>query len=117
MIRKPTTVTVQWTEADPDLLRGDTTYDFIEFECLARLVARRKGSAGGYEKTKVTVAFDDGDTYECRLDLAEHDTHGFAHHVRSYLAFAETERGREYLRVNPALGDCLDFQRTIEFPA
>lgn len=111
---KPTTVTVNWSES-PDFRDGEVV-EFAAFERRARTAAYKRGSGGGYDKTNVTVAFDNGDTVGIRLDLAENDTHGVEHHVRGYLRFLETERGRDYYeRVGPAGRAFLDALRQIRF--
>ena len=66
MIR-PTTVFIHWSEAGHPL-NENTTMSFRDFEAAAEEAAI--GHPGGsYLKTKITVSFDDGSTYECRLDL------------------------------------------------
>ena len=69
---------------------------------------------GGYQKTSVTVNFDDGDSYQARLDLAASDTHGFTDHCLAMLAFAETEKGRAYYQADE-WQSLLEFVRGIDF--
>lgn len=88
---KPITVLVHWSES-PEFRDGESL-PFRDFERRAAKAAADKGRGGGYDKTKITVTFDNGDTYECRLDLAEDDDTGFEQHIRETLRFYETERG------------------------
>jgi hypothetical protein len=53
-------------------------------------------NSGGYDKTDVTICFDDGDTIKCRFDVKRNDSDGpiYDHVLRVY----------GYLLANP-LGD------------
>jgi hypothetical protein len=88
---RPITVHVHWSESDR--FRPDTVMPFREFEDRALSVAMRHKDRG-YLKTSVTVHFDDGSTYQCRLDLAEWDTHNFQHHIERGLRFAVSTEGQ-----------------------
>ena len=67
---------------------------FTRFETRARRVAFNHRT-GGYLKTRVRIGFDNGDSHELRLDLAEHQDQGFQHHVEQGLAWAETKAGQD----------------------
>lgn len=90
-VRRPVSVLVHWSESGE--WEEESTVPYAEFEQQAFAVALGY-VGGGYQKTKVTVNFDDGETYQCRIDLAAHDELGFADHCLGMLAFAETEQGR-----------------------
>lgn len=82
---KPISVKVHWSES-PEF-KEETMYDFMDFERKALEVAKTN-PRGGYDKTKVTVHFDNEETYECRLDLGcGGNDAGFADHCLSMLAY------------------------------
>ncbi|HIF9544694.1 TPA: LPD25 domain-containing protein [Photobacterium damselae] len=88
---KPKTVFVHWSESREfsDL----TLYDFNEFEQKALKVAKLN-PLGGYDKTKVTVTFDNEHQHECRLDLGcNGNDHGFAQHCLSIAAYFNQHKG------------------------
>lgn len=90
----PTTVHIQWSEAGGDLGQ-DRIMPFSEFEAAAAKAAAGH-TTGGYLKTMVTVQFDSGDAYECRLDLGAHEPceRGFAHGIRQRIKYFESAAGR-----------------------
>ena len=59
---KPLTVLVHWSESRE--FTEETLYDFNEFEKKALEVTKRN-PLGGYDKTKVTVTFDNEHQHEC----------------------------------------------------
>lgn len=75
---KPISVLVRGSEA-PSLEKKDT-YTFHEFERLARQVALEH-TTGGYLKTHVRVTYDNGETFDCRIDLSPKVT-GYRDYVR-----------------------------------
>jgi hypothetical protein len=79
---KPVSVTVIWSESYffPDEGR---VYAFEKFESRAKRAAYNVEK--GYDKTKIIVTFDDGDTYLCRLDLARDEDQNFQHYVEGFL--------------------------------
>lgn len=82
---KPISVKVHWSESRE--FDEDTHYDFMDFERKALEVAKTN-PRGGYDKTKVTVLFDNEDRYECRLDLGcDGNDAGFASHCLNMLAY------------------------------
>ncbi|WP_324792594.1 LPD25 domain-containing protein [Vibrio owensii] len=82
---KPISVKVHWSESRE--FDEDTHYDFMDFERKALEVAKTN-PRGGYDKTKVTVLFDNEDRYECRLDLGcGGNDAGFASHCLNMLAY------------------------------
>lgn len=111
---KPTNVFVHWSES-PAFGEGETV-PFREFEIRAAKVAADRGAGGGYLKTKITVNFDEGSTYGCRLDLAQDDDRGFQHHMRKMLVWAETKRGQEELAKGFLIDQALlDAARSMDF--
>lgn len=88
---KPLTVLVHWSESRE--FTEETLYDFSEFEKKALEVAKRN-PLGGYDKTKVTVTFDNEHQHECRLDLGcSGNDHGFAEHCLSMVRYYLQHKG------------------------
>ncbi|ENO1697833.1 LPD25 domain-containing protein [Vibrio cholerae] len=88
---KPLTVLVHWSESRE--FTEETLYDFSEFEKKALTVAKRN-PLGGYDKTKVTVIFDNEHQHECRLDLGcGGNDHGFAEHCLSMARYYRQHKG------------------------
>lgn len=87
---KPLTVLVHWSESRE--FTEETFYDFSEFEKKALAVAKRN-PLGGYDKTKVTVTFDNEYQHECRLDLGCGNDHGFAEHCLSMARYYHQHKG------------------------
>lgn len=105
---KPTTVRVHWSESYffPE---EEQDYPFEEFEELALKAAMNV--TRGYEKTKVTVLFDSGEVYHCRLDLAHHVTLGYRDHMQQlYDGYFDECVGSEWAE------NFLEFYRRIEWP-
>lgn len=109
--RLPVSVLVHWSESGN--FKNEELIAFDEFE--RRAFAAAIGHAGrGYLKTKITVNFDDGEQYGCRLDLAARDELGFADHCRQMIAYAETEDGaRKYEQIG--MISAIEFIRGIAF--
>lgn len=80
--RVPLFVFIHWSESGR--FEENSLLSFADFERQARQVALYQNGRG-YLKTKVTVLFADGETYQLRIDLAEHDEHGFRHAVQGRL--------------------------------
>ncbi|MBJ7592623.1 LPD25 domain-containing protein [Aeromonas veronii] len=110
-VRRPVSVLVHWSESGA--WGEEELCTFSDFEARAQ-VAALGYVGGGYQKTSVTVNFDDGDSYQARLDLAASDTHGFTDHCLAMLAFAETEKGRAYYQADE-WQSLLEFVRGIDF--
>lgn len=110
-VRRPVSVLVHWSESGA--WGKEELCTFADFEARAQVVALGY-VGGGYQKTSVTVNFDDGDSYQARLDLAASDTHGFTDHCLAMLSFAETEKGRAYYQAD-GWQSLLDFVRGIDF--
>ncbi|WP_368177981.1 DUF3560 domain-containing protein [Aeromonas sp. R7-1] len=110
-VRRPVSVLVHWSESGA--WESESSIPYAEFEAKAFTVALGY-VGGGYQKTSVTVTFDDGDTYQARLDLAASDTHGFTDHCLAMLAFAETEKGRQYYEAD-GWQSLLEFVKGIDF--
>ncbi|MCY9829320.1 LPD25 domain-containing protein [Vibrio chagasii] len=88
---KPLTVFVHWSESRA--FDSDTEYDFADFEAKALEVAKTN-PLGGYDKTKVTVTFDNDHQHECRLDLGcGGNDQGFAEHCLSTLNYYHIHKG------------------------
>lgn len=109
-VRRPVTVTVHWSESGA--WQKEQVVAYADFEKNAFAVALEHAGRG-YLKTKVTVTFDDGEIYQCRIDLAAHDELGFADHCLSMLAFYDTEEGRDYY-VATASEDLIAFMQGID---
>ena len=90
MMIKPLFVYVYWSEnsrfTDKELL------SFIEFERKCKDAAREVGTGNGYDKTKIKVLFDNGEYYECRLDLCEQEDTGFQSHCESIIAWVGSDK-------------------------
>lgn len=109
-VRRPVTVTVHWSESGA--WQNEQVVAYADFEKTAFDVALEHAGRG-YLKTKITVTFDDGEIYQCRIDLAAHDEIGFADHCLSMLAFYETPKGRDYY-VATASEDLIAFVQGID---
>lgn len=86
---KPFSVLVHWSESRE--FENDQLLDFAEFESKALKVALSNINCG-YDKTKVTVTFENGDEYTCRLDLACNDTLNFSHYIIGSMAYYENQK-------------------------
>ena len=104
---KPVWVQVLWSEYSR--FKENELMTYIDFEIRALKAAIKKGYGKGYWKTKINVLFDDGNTYECRLDLAPHDTHGFEHHAKSVKQRAKMTplEGKTASKIDPPQSDNL----------
>jgi len=109
--RRPVSVLVHWSESGD--FEKETLYPFADFECKA-LSSAFAHAGGGYLKTKITVNFDDGETYACRVDLAAHDELGFQHHVLQMIEFSNTDKGRAAYAADDWQA-LLNFVKTIDF--
>ncbi|MBW3808161.1 DUF3560 domain-containing protein [Aeromonas jandaei] len=109
-VRRPVTVTVHWSESGA--WQNEQAVSYADFEKTAFAVALEHAGRG-YLKTKITVTFDDGEIYQCRIDLAAHDELGFADHCLSMLAFYDTDKGRDYY-VATASEDLIAFVQGID---
>lgn len=93
---KPTIVHVKWSEAIE--FGTDEILSFPVFEATAMQAAL--GHRGGsYLKTAVIVHFDNGETYECRLDLGAgyNLERGFADGIRKRIEFHDSPEGQRRL--------------------
>lgn len=93
---KPVWVQVHWSESSK--FKDNELIPFADFERKAKAAAIHKGRKMqpmeqycGYYKTKVNVLFDNGDEYECRLDLAPRDTLGFRDHAEQLIRYYENQ--------------------------
>lgn len=85
----PVWVKVIWSESAK--FKENELIPFKDFENKAWHIANKQGIGNGYKKTKVEVLFTDGNTYECRLDLARDDEHGFKHHAQRLVHHYENQ--------------------------
>lgn len=94
---KPTIVEVHWSEAGHPLTQG-RTLPFGEFEAAAQEAAMAHRT-GGYLKTSITVHFDEGSTYGCRIDLAAYEPseRGFAHGIAQRIKHFESSNGQRQM--------------------
>jgi len=74
---KPKFVYLNWSESPA--FEDETVYSFEQFERIAETVGANH-TTGGYLKTKITVIFKDGSTYEARVDLNS-DCLNFEQHI------------------------------------
>lgn len=88
---RPIWVQVLWSECSR--FKENELMSYIDFEICAMKAAIKIGYGNGYWKTNINVLFDDGNSYECLLDLAPNDTHGFEHHAKSLISWFETNKG------------------------
>ncbi|KTC87638.1 LPD25 domain-containing protein [Legionella drozanskii] len=117
---KPVWVQVRWSESSK--FKDNELIPFADFERKAQAVAIHKGRKMqpmeqycGYYKTKVNVLFDDGNEYECRLDLAPRDTLGFRDHVEQLIRYYENQLddSAEQDYVVQAYKENYDFLKTV----
>ncbi|ANU35665.1 LPD25 domain-containing protein [Vibrio scophthalmi] len=81
----PFSVLVNWSESN-EFNEGEID-DFMDFEHKALAVAKQN-PLGGYDKTNVTVIFENGDQHQCRLDLGCNGNDiGFADHCLSSIEY------------------------------
>jgi hypothetical protein len=86
----PFSVLVHWSESNE--FNENELYDFMVFERKALEVAQQN-PLGGYDKTNVTVTFDNGDEHQCRLDLGcGGNDISFADHCISILEYHEKHK-------------------------
>lgn len=112
-VRRPVSVLVHWSESGA--WGEEELCTFSDFEARALGVAMAYAD-GGYLKTKITVTFDDGETYQARIDLAAGDELGFAHHCAGMISFYETDKGRDYYQ-RMGMNDLINFVKGIDFGA
>lgn len=109
--RLPVSVLVHWSESGD--FENDELIAFDEFE--RRAFSAAIGHAGrGYLKTKITVNFDDGEQYGCRLDLAARDEFGFTDHCCQMVEYFATQEGERYYTEHNLLRE-IEFIRGIAF--
>lgn len=84
----PRTVLVNWSESNR--FKDDGEMDFETFEGIA-LQAALDNPEGGYDKTNITVNFDNGHAHTCRIDLGCGGNEiGFTDHCVQVLDYAES---------------------------
>ena len=88
---KVRSVFVHWSENSR--FKDNSHYSLTDFERIASYESSLIGENEGYDKTKLTVYFDDGDTYELRLDLCP-STPNLTTHVRKMRMWRE-EQGKD----------------------
>ena len=93
---KPVWVQVIWSESNK--FNDNELIPFIDFEIRALKAAIKVGYGKGYDKTKINVLFDNGEKYQCRLDLAPHDSHGFEHHAKKLISWYENKDGESFTK-------------------
>ncbi len=83
----PVSVLVNWSEFNR--FESGLEMDFVAFEALA-LEAALQNPLGGYDKTDITVIFENGHQHRCRVDLGcgGNET-GFADHCFRILEHAQ----------------------------
>ena len=89
----PFSVLVNWSESNEfNEFNEGQLYDFMDFMDFMdfkhkALNVAKQNPLGGYDKTNVTVTFENGDEHQCQLDLGcgGNDT-GFAEHCLNAIA-------------------------------
>lgn len=84
---KPVWIQVYWSESGA--IKDGEVYEFKEFERIAYMAAMAVKM--GYDKTKVRVLFDDGEEYNCRLDLSVVEDRGFQQHCNSFIKWFDRQ--------------------------
>ena len=112
----PFSVLVNWSESNE--FNEGQLYDFMDFERKALDVAKQN-PLGGYDKTNVTVTFENGDEHQCRLDLGcgGNDV-GFADHCLSTLEYHEKhhlDADKPWLRNDANHQQLISLIRTYRF--
>lgn len=112
----PVWVQVIWSESNK--FKDMQLLPFNKFEKIAMNVARKNTIDQAYDKTKVNVLFSSGDEYQCRLDLAHGDTHGFKHHALGLIKYYENQDddSAEQDYVVQAYKDNYDFLKNVVWP-
>jgi hypothetical protein len=87
---KPLWVYVYWSESSD--FKEKELLPFKEFERKALSAAKAVGIGNGYDKTKIKVLFDDGEYFECRLDLCPQEDTGFRSYCDSQLRWIGSDR-------------------------
>lgn len=113
-VRRPVSVLVHWSESG--VWGEEQIQPFAEFEAQAAAVAIPYAGRG-YQKTKITVNFDDGQTYECRVDLSATGEHGFTDHCLAMLRYYDTEKGQARLADCGETSELIEFLRGVDFGA
>lgn len=111
---KPLWVQVLWSESS--MFKDNELLSFTDFEIKALKAAIKVGYDKGYDKTKIKVLLSCGEEYECRLDLAPHDTHGFEHHAKRMIGWYEKNKEEEGHFAH-MYSDCIEFLKKIEWAA
>ncbi len=112
-VRRPVSVLVHWSESGA--WEQGQTVPYTEFEAKAAAVAIPY-AGGGYQKTSITVTFDDGETYECRVDLSSTGDLSFTDHCLAMLRHYETDKGRDYYQ-RSGQESLIEFIQGIDFGA
>ncbi|WP_387691830.1 LPD25 domain-containing protein [Photorhabdus sp. RM71S] len=80
----PVEVLVHWSESKI-LSVKEVIFPFAIFEQMANKAASLVNM--GYDKTEITVRFESGEKYTCRIDLAVNDEKGFRDHCMKMIDF------------------------------
>lgn len=116
----PVRVVVNWSESKH--FKSGQEFEFFHFETQALKVALEH-PFGGYDKTNVTVFFDNGHSHGCRLDLGcGGNVCGFSDHcfrVREYAFYLQQTNQKHWYINDPqgaellALIGCYDLNRQL----
>lgn len=93
LTNKPSYVKVEWSESR-EFKEGEEI-PFQQFERRCRNLVSSHVDRG-YDKTKIEVAFENGDTYGCRLDLGKTSDWGYIDHMNQMIEYANTEKGKAF---------------------
>jgi len=100
-------VKINWSESNELNNLGECS--FFIFEAVAKAVAEEKKF--GYDKTNVTVKFDDGSEYTARLDLGDVKT--FKDHAKSLIEWFESRE--EGCKTAEIYRSNYEFLKQVEF--
>lgn len=92
----PVSVLVHWSESGQ--FEDNQTLSFAEFERICSNIVLINGDQRGYDKTKITVNLESGDTYQCRLDLSKSCDNGFIDHINQMIEYSKTEKGEKHYK-------------------
>lgn len=107
---KAKSITLKWKEGDP----GGLPLSFPSFStanvCLQRLRVTAPPKGQGYDKTDFVVEFEDGETYEGRIDLQRDVYETLDGHIREFCEFHAGRTVRLPAHLTPA-----QYQRFLKY--
>jgi len=101
----PTSVYVEWSESPR--FTDKTTYPFDRFEWISEGIAQSIDY--GYSKTNITVIFNNGAEYTCRLDINK-ECKRFMQHAKSLIRYYRKREAENNLDIYDK-----GYQENVEF--